>query len=181
MNLATEQTSLLLQNVHNSGVDKRIQQSMLAIILNAVYLGMNQQMTATVESISVALHDSTATDESFKPSDEVAMHRICGWALKSASDHLRTQALQYKHVIAYSKQLELVNDLKLPTVDKHLLPKPVQYLDRGGLTFLKPILWPWMMAIEERMIEHLNEKCYRVYGSKVFEVIQPSICSRQPL
>lgn len=26
------------------------------------------------------------------------------------------------------------------------------------------------MAIEERMIQHLNQKCYRLYGSKLFEV-----------
>ncbi len=46
-----------------------------------------------------------------KPSDDVAMHRICGMQ----------SLLTHSYI------------MKLPNADKHLLPNPVNYLDRGGV------------------------------------------------
>ena len=77
---------------------------------------------------------------------------------------------QYKHKVDCSAQLSFVSMLKLPNEDKHLLPLPAQYLDRGGLTFLRQELWPWMLATEKKMIVHLNQASYRQFGSKLFEV-----------
>ncbi len=101
------------------------------------------------------------------------MHRICGWALKSASNHLKAQmknAEQKKPAILNSIKnvLDFAISLKLPNADKHLLPNPVNYLDRGGLTFLKPSLWSWMRSVELKIVENLNQKCYRMYGDKLF-------------
>ena len=108
-------------------------------------------MAETVEEISSAVHESANLESSSsQPSDDIALHRICGWALKSAVDHLHTQiwicaSLQHGKV---SSQLELSRFLKLPDSDKCLLPKSVQYLDldRGGLAFFKSPSWPWMAA-----------------------------------
>ena len=129
-------------------------------------------MSASIEAISETQHETECTESSgsFKPSDEVALHRICGWALKSAIDHVHTQTQISKENTTYTRQLELLKAMKLVHCDKHLLPMPVQYLDRGGLTFLKSLFWPWMTSIEESMIEKLNQKSYRLYGSKLFEV-----------
>jgi hypothetical protein len=90
----TEETqSLLIQILDGCSVSDVTQQTLLAIILNAIHLGLCKQMAETVEEISSAIHES-ATDldsSSSKPSDDIALHRICGWALKSAVDHLHTQ------------------------------------------------------------------------------------------
>ena len=92
-------------------------------------------MTETAEELSA----STQCADSL-PSDDVAMHRMCGWALKSMKDNLVIQAAKSK-MAGCKDQLSLVNALKLSSTEK---PKPVQYLDRGGSTFLKPQLWPCM-------------------------------------
>ena len=42
--------------------------------------------------------------------------------------------------------LKLLNDQKIH------LPDAVQYLERGDLTFMKMTLFPWMFAVEERMV-----------------------------
>lgn len=137
--------TLLMQVLDGCGVSNVTQQTLLAIILNAIHLGLCKQMAETVEEISSAIHESANLDSSSsQPSDDIALHRICGWALKSAVDHLHTQmsicaSLEHSKV---SSQLELSRFLKLPDSDKCLLPKPVQYLDRGGLTFFKPPFWP---------------------------------------
>lgn len=78
------------------------------MILNAIYLGLNHQMAATVETIPVSHNESTETEESFKPSDDVALHRICGWALKSTLDQ------EDRHILK-------TTSLKLTNTDKHLL------------------------------------------------------------
>lgn len=167
----TEETKLILQQsaVGNTTVSDKTQQTVLAIVLNAIFLGLNQQMASVVEEISSVSHNQTDL-EVFKPSDEVALHRICGWALKSVYDQLHSKSKRCKETEVHLKQLEVISAIKLPNTDKHLLPVAVLYLDRGGLTFLKPQLWPWMTAIEDRMITHLNQKCYCIYGDKLFEV-----------
>ena len=41
--------------------------------------------------------------------------------------------------------------LKRPNSTKDFLPSGVQYLDRGGLTFVQPHLLPWLNAVEASM------------------------------
>jgi hypothetical protein len=155
---------------------KATKQTLLAMILNAVYLGLSHQMAETAEQISITTQSAHSSDSSPSASDDVAMHRLFGWALKSTKDNLDVQASKCKKVCHKEQlslvkdQLRLVHDLKISSAEKHLLPKPVQYLDRGGLTFLKPRMWSWMAAFEVRAIQYLNQKCYRQYGSKLFEV-----------
>ncbi len=80
-------TQHLIEQLCGTGTNET-QRSMVAILLNAVHWGISQQMTTSLEKISSSHHENIpATDE--KPSDDVAMHRICGWALFSASDHLK--------------------------------------------------------------------------------------------
>ena len=142
----TDVTKTMTQLVCGIPGDKETQGSTVAIVLNAVHWGISQQMSNSLEKISSSHHEDTQPPIEEKPSDDVAMHRICGWALKSASDHLKAQmknAEQKKPAILNSIKnvLDFAISLKLPNADKHLLPNPVNYLDRGGLTFLKPSLW----------------------------------------
>ena len=70
------------------GVSNVTQQTLLGITLNAIHLGLRKQMAETVEEISSAIHESANLDSSSsQPSDDIALHRICGWALKLAVDH----------------------------------------------------------------------------------------------
>ena len=177
----TEETkALLIQILDGLSVSDVTQQTMLAII----HLGLCKQMAETVEEISLAIHESADLESSgSKPSDNVALHRICGWALRSAADHLRTQmstCASQEHS-RLSSQLELTRFLKLPDSDKCLLPKPVQYLDRGGLTFFKPPFWPWMAAIEVNIAELLSQKYYRVHGDQLFRTTHTAITADQDL
>ena len=68
--------------------------------------------------------------------------------------------------------------LKLPSDEKCNLPDAVQYLNQGGLTFMKLDLLPCMHTIEDRMVALLNTKRYRRYDARIFEVsILPIIYS----
>ena len=137
----TEETrTLLIQVLDGCNVSDVTEQTLLAIILNAIYLGLCKQMAETVEEISLAIHEGTnlVDSSSSKPSDDVAVHRICDWALKLAADHLHAQLLtcaaqEHSRVL---RELELTKLLKLPNSSKCLLPKPVQYLDRHSLNLL---------------------------------------------
>ena len=55
--------------------------------LNTVYLGLNHHMAETAEEISASTQCANSL-----PSDDVVMHRMCGWALKSMKDNLVIQA-----------------------------------------------------------------------------------------
>lgn len=173
--LKTDETRKLLQGIHdNCDVSKATKQSLTAIILNAIYLELRQQMADEVEQVSIERHVQTTETELALPSDDVSLHRICGWALKSTIDH-------FTKLSKATKELELARSLKLPLTDKHLLPKPVQYLDRGGLTFLRLSLCPWMKALELKLCENLNQRMYRLHGSKIFKVTHEAVSKHYAL
>ena len=184
----TDVTRTMIQQVCGIPGFNETQGSTVAIVLNAVHWGISQQMASSLEKISSS-HNEDAQPTEEKPSDDIAMHRICGWALKSASDHLKARikdAEQKKPanpqlLNSIKKQFEFATSLKLPNSDKHLLPKPVNYLDRGGLTFLKPSLWSWMNSVELKIVENLNQKCYRMYGDKLFHVAHTALVSDRTL
>ena len=98
----------------------------------------------------------------------IALHRICGWALKSVIDNLKvSEQSKRQSSEQVGDTLKLLKALKLPNDDK---PRALQYLDRGGLTFMLDAFLPWMRAIKERMVLNLNSNCYQRYGEKLFEV-----------
>ncbi len=171
-------TQHLIEQLCGTGTNET-QRSMVAILLNAVHWRIIQQRTTSLEKISSSHHENI--DE--KPSDDIAMHRICGWALFSASDHLKRvkDEDQKKPAnpqrLSITKQFDFATSLKLSNEDKQLLPNPVKYLDRGGLTFLKRSLWPWMNSLERKMVQYLNERCYRAYGDKLFHVTHTALAS----
>lgn len=70
--------------------------------------------------------------------------------------------------------LRILHLLKLPNDQKIHLPDAVQYLDRGGLTFMRITLFLWIFAVEERMVLNLNMTSYQRYGEKLFEVSSSS-------
>ena len=104
------------------------------------------------------------------PSDEASLHMICGWALKSVIDKVSQQSKRQPMEPECVEMLRILHLLKLPNDQKIHLPDIVQYLDRGDLTFMRITLFPWMFAVEERMVLNLNMTSYQRYGEKLFEV-----------
>lgn len=166
-----ETMDLLHKVLDNSGAGLETTMTVLAVILNAVYMGVHKQMAKMVENIS--METSTSTEPVLPDSqlsDDTSLHRICGWALKSTIDQV-TKQLRLKPT---STDLEgknvLLQALKLPHSEKSCLPAAVQYLDRGGLTFMRIPFTQWMKGLEEKITSLLNQKNYAIYGAKIFEV-----------
>ena len=85
-----ETIGLLDKVLDNSGAGLETTMTVLAVILNAVYMGVHKQMAKTVESISMEVSTSTGLSEG-QLSDDTSLHRICGWALKSTIDQVTKQ------------------------------------------------------------------------------------------
>jgi len=100
-----------------------------AIILDASYQGIQQEMANKIDEISFCTSESSITE----PSDIIALHRICGWVLKSVIDE------HHKHLKAnpssdMANELNLLEAMKLPSEAKQSLPLALQCVDRGGLS-----------------------------------------------
>ena len=76
--------------------------------MNIVYAGVAQQMASESEQSF-----STTTEVCTSPSDNIALHRICGWALKSAIDKV-TEQLKRQSNEQLKDILELLDALKVP-------------------------------------------------------------------
>ena len=75
---------------------------------------IQSQMAKNIE----ALNAGSDQRELHPPSDETALYRISGWALKSCIDNAN------KHINpSKEKQLDLLLQLKRPTADKESLPR----------------------------------------------------------
>ena len=154
----TDETATIIEEAFgNSDATPETMRTVLATLLNGVYLGFCKQMAVAVEKMSTSTQQMENI-ETAKPSDEVAVQRLCGWALKSATDLLKSQSPQ-------SKELQLLTSLSLDKHDKPQLPPALQYL-----TFMRPTFLPWMIAVEGKMVQHLNQKSYNQYGENFFQV-----------
>ena len=155
----------------DESIDEDTKRTVVTLIMNEVFSGVTQQMAKEIEHPSST---STYTEEleavGTSPSDEVSLHRICGWALKSVIDKVSQQSKRQPMEPECVEMLRILHLLKLPNDQKIHLPDAVQYLDRGGLTFMRITLFPWMFAVEERMVLNLNMTSYQRYGEKLFEV-----------
>lgn len=129
-----EAATVIEEPFGNRNTNQETMRTVLAILLNAVYLGLCKQMAIAMEKISTSIQ-LTESIETAKPSDEVAVQRLCGWALKSATDLVKSQSPE-------SQELQLLTSLSLGKHDKPQLPPAFQYLDRGGLTFMRPTFLP---------------------------------------
>lgn len=170
--------SLVCKSLHRNGtefgldsgdvcVSEDTRRTVVTLIMSTVYNGAAQQMAKEIEQTA----EMGTEDPCTSSSDDVALHRICGWALKSVTDILTQQSKQsVKDKVSLNEKLELVHALKLPSDEKCNLPDALRYLDRGGLTFMKLDLLPWMRSIEDRMVALLNPKSYQRYGCRIFEV-----------
>ena len=119
----TDETATIIKEAFgDSDATHAIQETkrtVLAILLSAVYLGLCKQMATAIEKISTTTQQIKST-ETAKPSDEVAVQRLCGWALKSATDLLKSESPQ-------SQELQLLISLSLDKHDKLQLPPALQY------------------------------------------------------
>ena len=64
-------------------------QTVVILILNTVYKGIVKQMANKIEHTFCT---ATTDDTSTSPSDDIALHRICGWVLKSVIDKVSEQS-----------------------------------------------------------------------------------------
>ncbi len=77
--------------------------TVLTLILSTTYEGILKQITIELKIISQPIPNQ----ETVLPSDDTALHRICGWALKSVMDNLSKQCK--------AQPTEQVNDEMRPT------------------------------------------------------------------
>lgn len=114
-----EETKGLLQSAmekcHQLGVNVSdcTKRTVTAIILNATYQGIQQQMANKIDEILFRTSESGITE----PSDIIALHRICGWALKSAIDE-HHKHLKAKPSSDMANKLNLLEAMKLPSEAK---------------------------------------------------------------
>ncbi len=104
--------------------------------------------------------------------------------MKSTCDHLKNaikNTCKEARLNTLTKELEFTEGLKLPSAQKTLLPKAVEYLDRGGLTFFKRPLWAWMESVEANIVEHLNFRCYRLHGDQLFSIAHTALMAEKSL
>ncbi len=154
----------------------KTQTTVLASIFQAIQEHIQTQMATEID----ALEEYSFTEE--KASDSTALYRISGWAVKSAIDYRvkRSKKNKGEKRSQIEEEIELLKALKRTNSSKVTLPVGAQYLDRGGLTFVKSTLLPWLCALEESIKVNLNQKGYQKYGRTIFKVRRNNV-PKQPI
>ena len=146
-----------------------IQRTVISCILHAVQAGVQQEMAEKIEKIDCV--ESVPQEYEEKLSDDTALLRISGWALKSVIQ-LKKNAIHAakKNSAEDELELQLLTALKRSPESKSSLPAGARYLDRGGLTFVHSSLLPWAQALEASIKQHMNQAGYKKYGKQIFKV-----------
>ena len=148
----------LVSGTYGGGLAEDGQVTVIASILHAVQDSIHAQMATLIEGLG-------KTDVQ---SDDTALYRVSGWALKSTIDHRKKDLKQGRgNPESIKMELAILNKLKCSKDTKASLPIGTRTLDRGGLTFLNPALIVWARAVEISIKEHLK---YQKYGQKIFKV-----------
>ena len=155
---------------HGDIISEHIQRTVIATILNSVQDGTQAQMAAKIEQIDGGESNPEPVESL---SDDTALYRISGWALKSAIQIKRRAVTKSKVQSAklIKEELQLLEVIKRSQSSKSTLPLGVQYLDRGGLTFIHSSLLPWVRAVESSMKQYMTQAGYKRYGKQIFKVI----------
>ncbi len=109
---------------HDTSDDTK--RTVITLVLNTVFQSFSQQMANEIDKLSTP--STSQEDTIVSPLDDTALHRICGWALKSVTDNLIKQSKKQSSD-KLSDYLKLLEALKLPKEHKKHLPPAVQYLD----------------------------------------------------
>lgn len=164
MTTGRDDWSDILYKYSPESISEGTQRTMLASILHAVQDGIQSQIAPKL------IEGSESTTRS-EISDDTALYRISGWAVKSAIDHRQRDIMHArgkKELV--ESDLKLLKSMRLPQEAKVTLPIGAQLLDRGGLTFVKSEFLPWIRAVEASMKRFLNRNGYQRYGKNIFKV-----------
>lgn len=146
----------------------------LCSVLNEVQSQLQQIISTEIEVIS---EPSSGVSILSTGSDDASLYRLGGWALLSAIKYSKKELRKSPDSLEVQQELMLLQSLTASKEVKAGLPATLRYLDRGRLTFPQPSLIPFLRAVEERMLDVLNETNYKRYGKRLFEVGFPSFSS----
>ena len=148
------------------------QKTVIAAILHAVQDGIQTQIANKIEHLSTEGDSTVASVELLV--DDTALYRLSGWALKCCIENCEKD-YEKKRMPHTQEQLQFLLALKSPNEQKTSLPRGVQYLDRGGLTFIHSSLLSWLQKVEASVKVYLNQDGFAKYGEKIFEVTKNTI------
>ena len=184
--MAKHVTILLLLAYGSEPVESRSVLAVFHTIAREVY--MYQQTRAS--SISTAATSTTAENERQDEEDEVnfsapvdsddTLYRICG-----AQMHRMIEVRKSKlkaHGGASSKlmsELQFLGQLVMSKEEKEkFLPLPLKSTERGGHTFPKLCMLPFMQRIVTQVKAEITDEAFKRYGENLFKVKQHLIiCS----
>ena len=156
----------------NEQISFDTQKTVIAAILHAVQDGIQKQIANKIEHLSTEGDSAVASVE--LPADDTALYRLSGWALKCCVENCEKD-YEKKKMPHTQEQLKLLLALKLPNEQKTSLPRGVQYLDRGGLTFIHSSLLSWLQKVEASIKVYLNQDGFAKYGENIFEVTKKTV------
>ena len=124
------------------------------IILSGVLHGVQSRLQQTIGSEIESISESISVLP--RGSDDVSLYHLAGWALLSVIK-CRKELKQSLGKLELQQELMLLQLLTISKEEKINLPATVRYLDRGRVTFPQPRSIPFLRAVEDRMLEILNE------------------------
>jgi len=140
-------------------------------VLQTVQCCLTSKIAADLESLSTkSLEDGHASSSS---SDDTALSRIGGWAILSALKFwMKCVKQQRGNINQIKEEITLLKELRIPDKEKDSadLSEGLKALDRGGLTYPKKELLPYLQETERHILELLNDTNYKRYGYRLFEV-----------
>lgn len=161
---------MILLNKQDAPVQLQTQRTVIACILHCVQDGLQSQIANILESRLPEVGSSTTShDHSCSyAADDTGLYRISGWALIDVTDNHLKQSSNKPDI---KRQLDLLHSLKrADSKTDNTLPLGVQYLNRGGLTFMHAALLPWLQSVESSITKYLNQSGYQQYGKDIFSV-----------
>ena len=168
-----EITWRMLVSVDVTGFDETTR----SCVLLSLMMGLFHEMLSRVECYK---RESTTAD-SFLPSaagyeldDEVSLYRLGGFALFSSIQYRERKIMwKKKFLVSHEMAEKLLTELsllkQLKDEEKTDLPAAVDFQDRGHMTFMKPVLLPFIRNTVAEVRKLMNFQEYSKHGKDFFK------------
>lgn len=149
-------------------------------LLSSLMMGIFHEMLRRVECFVSELPGSTPSSifpsaTGYQDDDEASLYRLAGFALFSCVQFRQRKLmwrrkLQVNQETAQKLRTELALLKQLKDAQKSDLPAAIHIQDRGHMTFMNPILLPFIRNVAAEVRKLLNYQEYSKYGRDFFKV-----------
>ena len=167
---------LVLSGFETQQVEQRAILAVFQTIAREVFK-YQQAKATTKQEVDIAQENEGEEEEALSEETDNALYRVCGAQLHRMIE-LRKKKLRDAYpggsretAAELEAEVEFLKQLRMTSEEKaEYLPPSLMSTERGGRTFPKPCMIPFIRRVVQQVKAEINDEAFKRYGENLFKV-----------